>query len=94
MAGVSSVWGHGARGVRGVDSTAVSAESVWFQDVVQPAERSRVIERSSPLLAVVSGAVRGGELNERLGAGQGVDELRCGGADVVIFGVADPASGT
>ena len=64
------------------------ARLVRLEEVVEPGEGSRVVQRSCSLFTMVSAALGGGELNERLGAAQGVDELRGGGADVVLLGVA------
>lgn len=67
---------------------------LWVQELVELAERMRVVERAGAGLTVVAGAFGSGEVNEGLVAGQCLDELWCGCADVVSLGVsAAPAVG-
>jgi len=46
------------------------------QPVVQPRERAGMVERSGGLLAVIIGALSGGEAHVGLLAGKGIDQLR------------------
>ena len=73
-------------------TTAVvqSGDPPWVQSLVEPPERCGVEEAPGARLAVVAPTLGHSEPNELfVRDGQGVEELRGAGADVVAFGVGD-----
>jgi len=60
------------------------------QPAVEPGERASVVESSGSLLAVIVGALSGSEVDVGLLAGEGSDQLRRRGADLITLGAAHP----
>ena len=56
---------------------------------VEPGEGAGVVELAGARLAVLGGALLGGEEDDLLLAGERVEELRSGGTDVVALRVGD-----